>query len=329
MVMSKTIPSRRPNIFVASSTEALPIARAVKQNFDYEADVDIWNENIFKANRNYLDTLLNRASYYDFVIAVFTPDDAATIRKRTVKVTRDNVIFEFGLFLGRLGPNRTFLILQDGVELFSDWAGIGIVTFKPRENLVAAVGTACQRIREEMGVAEKLQHFTMLPSTSLAIGYYNNFLKRVFEAFEFSDEYTVVEKDKRGNIVRETRHQIVNRRPILHVMLPERLQDLESERLKERTANYKQIAVTTKVREFPFYIEGDLEAGKRIILFDIPTTMLSSKIAIDRIFSDEFLAEDDTARHLESREIANFERTLRIMVPDKIEKKYFKFSVLR
>src|SRR5205823_10435012 len=97
-----------------------------------------------------------------------------------------------------LGPNRTFLILQDGVELFSDWARIGIVTFKPRENLVAAVGTACQRSREEMGVAEKLQHFTMLQSTSLAIGYYNNFLKRVFEAFEFSDEYTVVEKDKRG-----------------------------------------------------------------------------------------------------------------------------------
>jgi hypothetical protein len=327
--MSNSAEPRRPNIFIASSAEALEVARAVKLNFDSEADVDIWNEDIFKANRNYLDTLLNRASYYDFVIAVFTGDDVAEIRKRTVRVTRDNVIFEFGLFLGRIGPNRTFMILEEGIEVFSDWSGIEIATFKKRDNLVAAVGAACQRIREEMRVAEKLPHFTMLPSTSLAIGYYNNFLKRVFEAFEFSDEFTVAEKDSKGNIVRETKHRIIDRRPVLHVMLPERLQDLESDQLKERTAQYKQIKVTTRVREFPFYIKGDIQHGKRITLFDIPTTMLSSKIAIERIFSEEFLARGDTARHLESREIANFERTLRIMVPDKLEKKYFRFSVLK
>jgi predicted nucleotide-binding protein len=64
--MSRPSP-RRPNIFVASSQEALPVARAVKQNFDNEADVDIWDENIFNPNRSYLETLLNRASYYDFV----------------------------------------------------------------------------------------------------------------------------------------------------------------------------------------------------------------------------------------------------------------------
>jgi hypothetical protein len=326
--MSRTAAPRRPNIFVASSAESLPVARAVKRNFDHEADVDIWDENIFKTNRNYLQTLLNRASYYDFAIAVFTPDDTATIRKQEVKVTRDNVIFEFGLFLGRLGPDRTFLILQEGVDLFSDWNGISIASFKPRANLVAAVGAACERVREEMKVADKLEHFTMLPSTSLAIGYYQNFLKRVFEAFDHSDEYTVVEKDNKGNIVRETRHKIVSRRPILHVMLPGQLQDLESDRLKGLTANYRQISVTTKVREFPFYIKGNVDRGNRIVLFDIPTTMLASRIAINRIFSKEFLARDGTEQHLESREIANFERTLRIMVPDNREKR-FKFSVLK
>ena len=92
--------ARRHNIFIASSTEALPIARAVKRHFDHAADVDIWNENIFKTNRNYLDTLLNRASYYDYVIAVFSPDDVELIRGRSVKVTRDNVVFEFALLAG-------------------------------------------------------------------------------------------------------------------------------------------------------------------------------------------------------------------------------------
>ena len=128
-----TATKRRANIFIASSKEALPLARAVKSHFDSEADVDIWSENIFKANRNYLDTLLNRASFYDFVIAVFTGDDEAIIREKQVKVTRDNVIFEFGLFLGRLGPNRTFLVLEEGVELFSDWSGIEVAKFRKRD----------------------------------------------------------------------------------------------------------------------------------------------------------------------------------------------------
>jgi hypothetical protein len=243
---------RRPNIFVASSTEALPVARAVKQNFDREADVDIWSENIFKANRSYLDTLLNRASYYDFGIAVFTPDDEAVIRERPVRVTRDNVIFEFGLFLGRIGPNRTFLIVQEGVEMFSDWNGIAIVEFRPRENLVAAVGAACDRIREEMVVTEKLPNFTMLPSTSLAIGYYNNFLKKVFESFEYTDKFKIVERDDKGNIIGETEHDIKNRYPTIHVMLPHNLRELEPDNLNVALQNTNKLSSARSSEAFRF-----------------------------------------------------------------------------
>jgi hypothetical protein len=327
--MSRPSP-RRPNIFVASSKEALPVARAVKQNFDHEADVDIWDENIFNPNRSYLDTLLNRASYYDFVIAVFTADDTATVRKRKVKVTRGNVIFEFGLFLGRLGPNRTFLLHQEGVDLFSDWTGIAIASFTPRDNLVSAVGAACDKFRQEMRVAIDLENFTMLPSTSLAIGYYQNFLRRAFEAFDNSDEYTVVEKDSKGNIQRQAKHKIVARRPVLHVIVPQRLQYLEPDHLKGLIASYKQISVTTNLRdEFRFYIKGNIDGGNKLVLFDIPTTMLASRIAISRSFTKDFLARDNTEQHLESREISNFERTLWIMVPQNIRDKHFKFSILK
>ena len=276
-----------------------------------------------------METLLNRASYYDYLIAVFTPDDVAAIRKRKVKVTRDNVIFEFGLFLGRLGPNRTFLIVQEGVELFSDWSGIATATFQLRDNLVAAVGGACQKIRQQMAVAEKLEHFTMLPSTSLAIGYYNNFLKRVFEAFAASDSFTIVDRNEVGNVIKETRYKIVNRRPIIHVLVPAKLAELEYEELKWKTAAYKQIAVSTKFREFPFYISGDIRKNqKHPMFFDIPTTLLSSRITIQRHFTPEFLAQDNTASNLERREIANFERTLRLMVPSDVNE-YFRFSVLK
>ena len=68
--------------------------------------------------------------------------------------------------------------------------------------------------------------------------------------------------------------------------------------------------------------------GKKFKLFDIPTTMFASYLAIKRIFTDEFLERENNFKLIESREIANFERTLRILVLDEIEKNYFKFSVL-
>jgi len=322
-------PARRRNIFIASSKEALPIARAVKKHFQREADVDIWNENIFKVNRSYLETLLNRASYYDYCIAIFAADDAARIRDKTVKVTRHNVIFEFGLFLGRLGPNRTFFIADEGVETFSDWAGIKVVTFRAGGNLVAAVRKACKQIREAIHIAGDMPNFTMLPSTALAIGYYNNFLKRVFEAFEFSDSYSIVERDDRGNIISEKSHRIVDRQPQIHVLLPQCLQDLEPARLKRRTSAYRQIAVTTRYREFPFYIGGHPTPNAREVrLFDIPTTLLSSKIAIEEIFSRSFRRRKNILKHLESREIANFGRTLQLMVRERNNPQDLRLSVL-
>jgi hypothetical protein len=56
--------------------------------------------------------------------------------------------------------------------------------------------------------------------------------------------------------------------------------------------------------------------------------MFASYLAIKRIFTDEFLERENNFKLIESREIANFERTLRILVPDKIEKNFFRFSVL-
>jgi hypothetical protein len=57
--------------------------------------------------------------------------------------------------------------------------------------------------------------------------------------------------------------------------------------------------------------------------------MFASHLAIKRSCSAEFLARENNFQFIESREIANFEKTLRILVPDKIEKQYFKFSVLK
>ncbi len=310
--------------------EALPVARAIQAQFEKEADVDIWNEGIFKVNQSYQRTLLDRASFYDFAIAVFNAQDEATVRGESVRVTRANVVFEFGLVLGRLGPERAFFILEEGTDLFSDWNGIMTATYRGRDNLTAAVGPACEQLRQAMDRAKRARIFTMLPSTSLAIGYYNNFLKRVIDEFVRSPEIEIIERDRSGKELNRIKYTITaDSIPTIHIRLPRNLGDLEETMLRRKTGDYKQIVVSTTVRSYPFYFEGELSNdSKTLQLFDIPTTMLSSKRTIDAYFSQEFLAEKGVYRSLQDREIANFEKTLRLMIPDEFEAEYFKFSLI-
>ena len=52
------------------------------------------------------------------------PDDKIEVRGRVQGATRDNVVFELGLFMGKLDRNRTFALVADGVDLPSDFHGV-------------------------------------------------------------------------------------------------------------------------------------------------------------------------------------------------------------
>lgn len=89
MAIVNVTSNNRPSIFVASSVAGLRVAEAVKSNFDRTADVDIWTQNVFALNKSALDTLINRASFYDFAIFVLTPDDRATVKGQEQMIPRD------------------------------------------------------------------------------------------------------------------------------------------------------------------------------------------------------------------------------------------------
>jgi hypothetical protein len=327
MAILSVTSDNRPSIFIGGSKEGLRVAEAVKSNFDKIAEVDIWTENIFSLNKSTLDNLVYRASFYDYAIFILTPDDEAIIRENKQIISRDNVIFEFGLFLGSIGINRAFCIKEDSVYTFSDFRGITIATYVDRDNIVAAVGNACTEIKREIQVSEKLYRFSLLPSTSIAIGYYINFLTRVTSAFEMIEEFEIIEKDSIGNIISNQKVKVKDRYPSITVLLPRKLSELQPAILKRKTHNLKQVVVTTPYRSFPFYIEGDVSEDN-LKFFDIPTTLLSSYETINKMFSPDFLARDNNIDKIQRREISNFEKTLRIMVPDAIENQLIKFDLL-
>jgi CRP/FNR family cyclic AMP-dependent transcriptional regulator len=139
------------NVFIISSAEALEIARTIQNALAHDFTIVLWTDGVFRASCYPIESLERQLDQSDFAIAVVQPDDVTSIRGTDVATPRDNVIFELGMFIGRLGRRRSFLVEPRGTEvkLPSDLAGITTIAYKfDRTNLAAAVGPACNRVRE-------------------------------------------------------------------------------------------------------------------------------------------------------------------------------------
>ncbi|WP_068955897.1 TIR domain-containing protein [Pararhizobium polonicum] len=155
-----TVERRQPRIFVGSSTEGLPVAFAIQENLDFEAEVTVWSQGVFLPSNVVLSRLIASLKDYDFAIFVFTPDDSLTMRGGQYSSVRDNVIFELGLFLGRLGGDRCFFVAPrhaEALHLPTDLLGIVPLSYNEKRQdgrLVAALGAACNQIRAALRAAE-------------------------------------------------------------------------------------------------------------------------------------------------------------------------------
>jgi hypothetical protein len=142
----------RPTIFIGSSKEGLSIAEAVADQLKGSLQVTPWSSGVFGLGTYTLEALLARAHEFDFAALVFSPDDQTVSRGADSPSPRDNVVFEAGLFMGRLGRERTFVIYDStsSVRVPSDLAGITVATFcgaRDDDNLLAAVDDACRTIK--------------------------------------------------------------------------------------------------------------------------------------------------------------------------------------
>lgn len=146
----------KPRIFVGSSTQSLSIGYAIQENLDYDAEVTVWTQDIFKQSGVPLITLINQLETFDFGIFVFGADDIKIIQDKTQKTVRDNVLFETGLFMGKLGKDRVFFVVPDDandLHIATDLLGITPGRFNPGRSdgkLVAALGPFCNQVRRQI-----------------------------------------------------------------------------------------------------------------------------------------------------------------------------------
>jgi len=105
----------RPSVFVGSSSEGKKFAIAVQAALQPDAEVITWDQGEFALGQTFIESLIGALSRFDFAVLILTPDDFVQYRSIEVFGPRDNVIFELGLFMGRLGRDRTFILQPSGL----------------------------------------------------------------------------------------------------------------------------------------------------------------------------------------------------------------------
>lgn len=148
------VPNTKPRVFVISSSEGLYVADEVKKLLSSVATVIVWNQNVFFAGGYTIEALESQLLKADYAIAIATPDDQTKSRGKTRMSVRDNVIFELGLFMGKLTRFRAFL-LHPSYKTFSagsDFHGLTAIRYPKgaKKNIATRLKPACAEIRKIM-----------------------------------------------------------------------------------------------------------------------------------------------------------------------------------
>ena len=182
----------KPRIFIGSSKESVKIAEKVKSLLDGEYVCQLWCDNFFDLGQCTYHELLKKSLSFDYAIFIGGKDDYVRRESdRTHKyAARDNVYLEFGLYAGILTYARCFFLIQEGCQIASDLLGVNVVFFDKMQDLSKKILTITEKIQKE----QKVARISLLPSTSLAVGYFENFLKPVSQAIQKLDAVCIAGK---------------------------------------------------------------------------------------------------------------------------------------
>ena len=148
---------KKQKIFLASSQEQYDkrIVTTLKDLLkSAEREPLSWTD-LFSPNEYTLDTIEWMAKNCDAAVFVFGADDLLLSRQDWSPSVRDNVVLEYGLFLGSLERRRVFILRESDVRVPSDLFGIERIDYHPRttdlkKELEQCADKICRKL-EELG----------------------------------------------------------------------------------------------------------------------------------------------------------------------------------
>ena len=129
--ISKVREARTMEIFMGSSSEAMEYMEKIAVQLEnLQVKPLLWNatgKGIFIPGVKTIDSLIAIAERVDAAVFIFNADDRTWNNKSALESTdavRDNVLFEYGLFMGKLGKNKVCFICKGNPKVASDLKGI-------------------------------------------------------------------------------------------------------------------------------------------------------------------------------------------------------------
>lgn len=155
--------SHRHTLFLGSSSESMWFAREIEVTLQAfkTIEIDAWYHfGSWPAGASTLETLEARLRESDFAVLVLSEDDMTQSRSDPARpAPRDNVVFELGLFMGRLGRDRAFFLFPatHGFKMPSDLFGITAFPYQldDRTKVQRIVSPLCTQIVNQI---EKVVH---------------------------------------------------------------------------------------------------------------------------------------------------------------------------
>lgn len=291
----------KPKIFIGSSTAGASIAEKVKANLSAIGDCFIWNEpNVWEPNRSTFENLLRMVSYFDFGVFVATADDLTLTNDKIVIEPRDNVILEMALFCGAMGRDKSFLLVEDGIKLPTDFNGIYMPRFKKLDD--STIKTACDEYSSKIEEHYRLGHLSLYPTTALAIGYYKNFIAGLVESAQEAEALEI-------EGVRYSDFK-------LKVVIPKDLKGMIREKAAQfyKRHGFVENAMKTKYRKHPAWFKLDPKQAPVAVLYDMPSTLTGIDDTIEMILQKGFQGRTKMQDVIEQRELNNFRRVLQMQI---------------
>jgi predicted nucleotide-binding protein len=122
-----------PRLFISSPPEGVSIARNIQNTLAHDdIIVTISSDNIFDASSHAVNSFLDEAGQSDFCALVLTNDGPVINRGSMQSLDSDSIVFEIGLFMGTMGPNRIFLIMprQSDINIPIELLGLKVFEYQ-------------------------------------------------------------------------------------------------------------------------------------------------------------------------------------------------------
>lgn len=117
-------------IFIGSSSEgqryAQVIASAIRKEHPSLRLRCWWHKEVFKQGEVFIETLEREVKSASSGIFVFSPDDLTEVREELRWMPRDNILLEYGMFVGLKGRPRVAIVQVGEAKLPSDLSGVTV-----------------------------------------------------------------------------------------------------------------------------------------------------------------------------------------------------------